>query len=351
MEKGYYIITLTYQKNGTSKKPGKDSSNDCMASIDIPLVSLCMPVYNSADYIIETINCLIKQSYKNIELIVVNDGSTDNSLEILNSFAYNDKIKIIDKPNTGAADTRNVAFQASSGNYVIFFDADDLVPENFIESQFSKINNEKDVVVVAKWGRFYHGDLSTYKTAPENVNQDMTFTQWINAYWRYNKHTTPPGRVLLSREIVNKAGLWNTKLTLNDDFDFFVRAFSKAKVIRFNSDTTFYYRSGNPSLSGLKSEKAAQSSLTSILSGIVIARENTGMGEDIKRSCANMLQAFVYEFYPHYPSLVYQAEEEISNLGGSDFKIQGGKMLKFLSFLVGWKTAKKIQNKFNAFRK
>ncbi|WP_293311981.1 glycosyltransferase family 2 protein, partial [Pedobacter sp. UBA5917] len=103
------------------------------------LISVCIPCYNAQNFLAATLTAFIDQSYGNIEIIVVDDCSSDKSIEILNSFsALDNRIKVLSSSqNIGAAAARNLAFQNSSGSYIVFFDADDLINEMYLEKQIS----------------------------------------------------------------------------------------------------------------------------------------------------------------------------------------------------------------------
>ena len=131
-------------------------------------VSIILPIYNGEKYLNRCIDSIINQTYKNIELICLNDGSTDKTLSILKS--YNDKrIKIIDKKNSGVSDTRNIGIKNATGDYITFIDADDLYKENFIETMVNYIEKYNvDIVrcnyeVINERNRLIEtGNLSTY---------------------------------------------------------------------------------------------------------------------------------------------------------------------------------------------
>ena len=99
-----------------------------------PKVSILIPLYNSENYIEETIQSCLNQTYENIEIIIVDDGSTDKSLQIAKSFESG-KLKVYSQPNSGACKARNLAFEKSIGDYIQYLDADDLLSENKIENQ------------------------------------------------------------------------------------------------------------------------------------------------------------------------------------------------------------------------
>jgi len=99
----------------------------------MPLLSVIMPAYNAAAYIEIAIDSVLSQSFKDFELIVVNDGSADNTLDIINSYK-DERLKVYTKPNSGPADTRNWGIERSSGEFIMFIDSDDSFSEGAFET-------------------------------------------------------------------------------------------------------------------------------------------------------------------------------------------------------------------------
>ncbi len=117
-----------------------------------PLISIIMPVYNSQNYVKTAVDSILMQSYKNIEILCVNDCSTDNSLEVLNSIAETDsRVSVIDSPvNVGAGEARNLGIMQAKGEYITFVDADDTIEPDLYEKVVKKISEtDADEVV---WG-------------------------------------------------------------------------------------------------------------------------------------------------------------------------------------------------------
>ncbi len=114
-----------------------------------PLVSMIVPVYNVEKYLLKCVQSIQKQSYQNIEIILVNDGSKDNSLSICNDLAkYDDRIVVLDKPNGGLSDARNFGIQHAQGEWYSFIDSDDFIDEGMIESMLNAVViNDADIVV------------------------------------------------------------------------------------------------------------------------------------------------------------------------------------------------------------
>lgn len=113
-----------------------------------PLVSLIIPVYNVKNYLRKALSSVQRQTLKNIEVIIVNDGSTDGSLNIINEFAEkNDNFIVIDQENRGLSDARNTGLNISKGKYIAFMDSDDYIEPKFLETLYNAaIKNDADIV-------------------------------------------------------------------------------------------------------------------------------------------------------------------------------------------------------------
>lgn len=311
-----------------------------------PLISVCIPCYNAENYVAETIDRLLKQTYSNTEIILVDDFSTDNTWKTINQLSGG-TIKVLrHQSNRGAAAARNEAYKNSSGEYILFLDADDLLNQHFLESQFDNLPDTCSVSV-SSWGRFYNNDLSTFLTDPHIIPQDMDVHEWVIRYWTQNRHTTPPGRILIPRKIAEQAGPWNERLSLNDDFEYFTRIFLAAEKIRFNPEAELYYRSGIGGLSSRKTDHAYLSNYLSISLSISRVLERFGNDRDIEKACANILQSFIYESYPALPNYRTVANWKIDYIGGSDYPFPAGGYTQSLLKLIGWKLTKKIKLALN----
>ncbi|WP_016957052.1 glycosyltransferase family 2 protein [Catenovulum agarivorans] len=106
--------------------------------MSLPLISVIIPAYNAEAYIEETLQSVFKQDYSNLEILVVNDGSTDNTLEILNK--YQNKITIFDIANSGVSYARNFAVEHAKGDWLAFIDADDLWDTDKLSKQYAQLN-------------------------------------------------------------------------------------------------------------------------------------------------------------------------------------------------------------------
>ncbi len=134
-----------------------------------PLISIIMPVYNSQNYVKTAVDSILMQSYKNIEILCVNDCSTDNSLEVLNCIAETDsRVSVIDSPvNVGAGEARNLGIAQAKGEYITFVDADDTIEPDLYEKVVKKISEtDADEVVWGLVEEHYNDSDELIKTLP-----------------------------------------------------------------------------------------------------------------------------------------------------------------------------------------
>jgi len=307
------------------------------------LVSFCIPSYNAERFIRFTIESIVSQTHSNFEIIIIDDHSTDQTINIINNIE-DQRIYLRTANSKGAAAARNQALSLAKGKYIIFFDADDWIPSTYLETQLDTIVAENEVVV-CKWGRFVNNDITTLNIDKHQIKRDLTFKEWILGYWGNNTTMTCPGRVLIPKKIIGLSGNWDESLSLNDDFQFFSQIFSNCSMIRFNNSSTFYYRSGISGLSSQKGQLAYASFYKSISFGVNLALDRYPNDKLIKKACANLMRNFVYEVYPQHSALITEAESKIKHLGGADSKFPAGGKTKLLTVFLGWKLAKKIKTK------
>jgi len=316
-----------------------------------PLVSICIPAYNSEAFIDKTLNCLINQTYTNIEIIIVDDGSKDRTVSLINNFK-DERLTLLTQANKGASAARNKAYQLSKGDYIKFLDADDVINNNCIEQQVYAIIDEVYCVASAKWGRFFKNDLSDFQFSPEKVWHTMPGIDWvIDSLIEHGSNMTQPGIFLIPRTLIERTGLWNEELSLIDDFDFMTRIITECNEVIFCEEAILYYRGGMvQSLSMQKSQKDLESAFKAQMSGIkaILNKENTTKS---RLACANSLQLWAYEFYLKHSDLYEIVNDKIKELGGSTVKIDGGKLFIFMQNILGWQIAKKIKILVGSFRK
>ncbi len=168
------------------------------------MISIIIPIYNAENYIRRCINSILNQTYQNYEIILIDDGSTDNSREILNEFKANKKIRIYFQKNMGVAKTRNKGIKLSRGKYIAFIDNDDYIDRDYLEKLYKNISNNDIIIsgyrrvndiktlflsklentdwskymIMAPWAKFYKKEFllkNEIEFLSNNIGEDVYF--------------------------------------------------------------------------------------------------------------------------------------------------------------------------------
>jgi glycosyltransferase involved in cell wall biosynthesis len=314
----------------------------------MPLVSILIPCHNAEAYVAAAVQSALGQTWANKEIIVIDDGSTDGSGQILET-CRDCGVKLFYQENKGQCAAANRAFNESTGEYVKFLDADDLLEPRTVELQMARLAGSDTAIASAEWGRFYGDDLSTFRLNPQSVWRDMNPLDWLVEAWMDARQMMQCALWLIPRRVLDQSGLWDERLSLINDFEFFARVLCFASEIRFTPGARLYYRSGiQGSLSGQKSRKAVESAFLSLTDGTshVLSRRQDAAA---KLACANVLQDFIHTYYPQHADLQKKMVERIKELGGSNLPPSGPPRFQMLRRLIGWKLARRVQQ-WNARR-
>ena len=306
-------------------------------------VSIIIPLYNAEVYIAEAISSVLNQSYPNIEIIVVDDGSTDNSASIVKNI-QSEKIRLYRIDNSGQCAASNYGISKAKGDYIKFLDADDILHPEHIEQQVKALNGSMDKLASCKWAYFYNN------TDHVQFDKEYTHRDYASGLdWFVDSMEKDQGMMgawlwLIPRPLLDKAGHWDERLSLNNDFDFSARLLAASKGVCFAGGAKIYYRKGLPgALSGTKSGKAFASAIltTELTMNTMLRLENSGR---MRRIFADRFQSWIYEFYPQNNGLIEIAENHIRDLGGSYIKPKGGILFRTISSILGWETTRRIQH-------
>jgi glycosyltransferase involved in cell wall biosynthesis len=304
-------------------------------------VSILIPLYNSEVWITETIKSVLNQSYSNIELIIIDDGSTDKSYNIAHSFS-SDKVIVKQQLKGGACAARNKAFEISTGDYIVFFDADDLMSIDKIKNQVEQVNLFGDEFIYSsKWIPFKNDYTNLSKNkSPLDCSFDNVM-EWFKISWRQN-YSAQTGIWLTPRNIIEKTGGWNETLKVNQDGEFFFRVLLNSKGIKFTENAFVYYRRDvNNSISlGNIPERAS-----SILQSYTKYEEilNIDNSFEMRQALAYNYAKFIYIFYPKHIDLINSAFHKIEKLGVNENFNLGGNNFKLMSKYIGFKNALKMK--------
>lgn len=182
----------------------------------MPEVSLIVPCYNSEKTIDKCLTSLKNQSFKNIEIIVVDDGSTDKSKKKIDKYIKNDKrIFYYYKKNGGLSDARNYGLKKAKGNYVCFIDSDDYVSEFYVQKMYEAIKKSGSQIAICGFSRIYAKKITTEKITNDTVDMCIRPAAWNKMFER---------NIFIDNKIFFPKGKWyedlgtTPKITLNTKY-------------------------------------------------------------------------------------------------------------------------------------
>jgi len=311
-----------------------------------PEISICMPCFNSEQFLDETLNSFINQTFKNFEVIIVNDASTDKSFEILEGYAKLDKrIKVFNhSKNKGAAAARNLAFSNSKGNFIIFFDSDDIVNKSYLQNQLALAKTYCNVIIACELQEFYNNNLNDTGPNLMAVRETLEPVDWLLNNNAKGLNLTQCGMFCIPRRLIEKAGLWNESLSLIDDFEFFPRLLLEAEKIIYNSSSVIYYRrSLRSSLSSSSGTKALKSAFKAIMltSNLIIEKEDSIRS---KNAISNYWRGWIYHAYGYDKDLYQSGRIFYKRLTGQSYIPKNAGITGVLDRFLGWKFTKKLKD-------
>ena len=202
-------------------------------------VSVIIPVHNSENYILECINSVINQTYKNLEIIVVDDKSTDNSVNLIKSIK-DKRIKLIElNVNSGAAIARNKGIEASTGDYICFLDSDDYWKLKKIEKQVKFIKDKAFI-----YSEYLY--LRKNKTHIARVPKSLTYKQLLKNSAIFTS------TVMLNMKYLNKEDIYMPNIRIGQDYGAWYKILKKVNIAYGMQEPLSIYRVGNKSLSSNK---------------------------------------------------------------------------------------------------
>jgi glycosyltransferase involved in cell wall biosynthesis len=278
------------------------------------LVSILIPAYNAERWLADAVKSALGQTWRSIEIIIVDDGSRDRTLQIARSFESR-LVKVVTQPNAGAAVARNTAFTFAQGSFIQWLDADDLLDARKIEKQMVVARDCADpwVALSCPFGTFYHR-IEKAMFVRTSLWRDLTPLEYFLIRFNENVHFQTDAW-LVSRELTEAAGPWSDQ-SPDDDGEYFCRVAAHSRGIKFVEGARTYYRSGiSGSLHVKRSNKALAALFTSKVKCIryLLSLEESAR---TRQASIQLLQDWLPCFYPEYPDIVEQARKLARELGG-----------------------------------
>lgn len=309
------------------------------------LVSIIIPVYNKASHIRETLDCALGQTYPNVEIVLINDGSVDGSLDILKEFnlKFPDKIVLVDQENKGVSAATNVGIKASKGDYIQFLDADDLMSSDKVENQINLLKGKPFTTISScEWVNF-NNNIENFSRINYGVFQNFdTGINWLLRAWNHQEMMADSSW-LTHRNLIDRAGPWDETLIINQDGEFFSRVLVNANEVLYDRNSKIYYR--KPEFSNV-SQSNSEKALKSLLNSYQAYEKNVLKVENsarIRRALKKVYQKFIYDVFPKYPHLISKAEELINDLNIPEKTYIGGPKFQQMSRIFGFKNALRLK--------
>ena len=212
------------------------------------LITIVIPIYNVKKYIERCIKSVINQTYKNIEIILVDDGSTDESGDICDEYAKKDnRIKVIHKKNGGLSDARNFGIDAANGKYISFVDSDDFVTNNYVEVLYNLIKNNDSDISVCIWKNIFE-DNKTKKSYFTLFHREITATNLVMLQHMLYQKLFDTSACAKLYDISLFDNIRFPKGKLYEDLATTYKLFLKSKTISYSNDEIYYYFVRNNSI-------------------------------------------------------------------------------------------------------
>ncbi|HFU4360657.1 TPA: glycosyltransferase [Streptococcus suis] len=274
-----------------------------------PLVSIIIPIYNVENYLEQCIISVVHQTYKNLEIILVNDGSPDNSFEICKQWKRKDsRIKLINKDNGGLSDARNCGLRVASGELVLFVDSDDWISINMVENMVNKmIQNDVDLVVCDFIRAFPDGFME------KNNKQDfppkvVSVEEFLKLVLEDKVLTNHAWRRLYKKKYIPK-DVFPKNRNFEDIFSTpkFVENMSKVLIV---NDAYYFYRVNDSSIVNNLNYKNVKDHFDAILmSNSIVMNSYSSLASDVQKALPSQLKVILRDAKKVIPQ-----DNEIKNL-------------------------------------
>lgn len=312
----------------------------------LPQISVIIPCHNSSDFIFETLTSVLNQTYQNIECIVIDDKSTDNSNIIISEFCKNYPyiFSLFSNPKKGACAARNFGFSISNGEYIQFLDSDDIISSAKIEKQVEALMGSPGKLAVCNTWQFHTNTNESYNTDADFLFSTDNPEDLLIRLWGGNGSTNfiQTNAWLTPRKLIEENGPWDESLQKDQDGEFFARISLNSKGIIYVPNIKNYYRKhiSGKSISSQLNNEHLQSNLKAceLKANYLFSRTQSTIA---KRAIATQFKHVAIEAWPRNIDIYKIAIEKSKRLGGSAYSpILGGRIIEIIKLLFGWRIAK-----------
>lgn len=310
-------------------------------------VSIIIPCYNAAQYLELTIQSVLQQTYQFLEVLIIDDHSSDDSFLIAQRLSKeNDCIQVFLNTKKGACAARNLGLEKCTGDFIQFLDADDLLSRDKLQKQIEALENHKNHVAICNTYLFFDELKGAYNTDRDFIFSSSKPSLFLANLWGlYNKmHYVAVHAYLTPRELIVKAGGWDESLNKDQDGEFFTRVLLACEGIIYVPEIKCYYRmhlTGN-NISSQKKRKHIVSNFkaTQLKTSYLLSKANM---PETRYAAATQYKHVAIEAWPNYKDISHKALGQCKALGGSNYlPVLGGKSIEIVKRCLGWKFAKSL---------
>jgi glycosyltransferase involved in cell wall biosynthesis len=310
-------------------------------------VSILVPAYNAERWIGSALESALKQSWPDIEIIVVDDGSEDQTFAVAKQYESS-KVKVLRQENRGAAAARNTALHEAQGDFLQYLDADDLLSPDKVEEQVSLLQDFPEYLSVSSAIYFFDGSDPdaglVERSGATNTDDPVAWlTELLGPDGPFGM--VPYGAWLTPRSVADRAGPWDeTVRSPDDDGEYFARVALASHGIRTSKMGKYYYRkfSQGGSYSSTFNEPLLRGRLYSLdckAKWLLVHTQHPRA----YRALANRYLDLAFSAYPAFPVFTAEALRKAKSMGPTDYFPQFGTWKgELLRKLVGWKAARRL---------
>jgi glycosyltransferase involved in cell wall biosynthesis len=315
----------------------------------MPLVSILIPAFNAQEWIADAIRSALAQTWLRSEIIVVDDGSDDETFLIAKQFASK-QVQVVEQANEGAAAARNKAYSICQGDYIQWLDADDILAPAKIELQLSALREEdtERTLLSSPWAFFFHRP-DRARFLPTSLWHDLTPVEWLLR--KMGEHEfMQTATWLTSRKLAELAGPWDTRLLFDDDGEYFCRILLASSGTRFVREAKVFYRK-TPSVSyiGVSNKKMDALLLSMKLHiGYLRSLEDS---ERVRDASLKYLHYWSCYFHPARQDITIELGNMAEELGGRYERPKLRRKYEWMRSVVGSTVAWRAQTLLPKFKR
>ena len=313
-------------------------------------VSVIIPCYNCGTALHRTVKSVLQQTYPHLEIIIIDDGSNDNSYAVARQYE-GDKVQVLQQANAGAAVARNKGLQHASGDFIQFLDAGDVLSESKIEEQVNALQESATKLAVCNYIQFTNEEELKH---PQHTNQSSfiystnSVQEFLIKLWggEGDMNFIQTNSWLLPKSLIEKAGRWRNYRCPDDDGEFFARVILASDGIVYTPGVYNYYHitpGGINQLSKSKNRKYLHNSLLTIdLKHQYLLQK--GAHPLINKAIASQYLRFAVDMFPAQKILSAIAYKRYKSLNtAASVPLLGGSFIELIKNVFGWKAARFVR--------